>query len=43
VQGGDEADAVGSDLARLLAAQGNHRRRARELREEEEVEGRRWR
>jgi hypothetical protein len=37
-QGGDEADAVASDIARLLAAQGNHRRRAQELREREEVE-----
>jgi hypothetical protein len=38
MQGGDEADAVALDLARLLAAQGNHWRRARELCEEEEVE-----
>ena len=37
-QGGDEADAVASDIARLLAAQGNHRRHAQELREQEEVE-----
>jgi hypothetical protein len=37
-QGGDEAEAVVPDLAKLLAAQGNHRRRVQELRKQGKLE-----